>query len=132
METLLQVLSEDEKAGVHDRTLCRQPDDCWLHALVAPVPSTVVGQRSIHDSFSSPMARFRSRMAAAPTAMSASHYHLDNLIAIVDYNKVMAKGFVWDLMSIEPLAEKWRAFGWDVIETDGQQGVIAHWILLLL
>ena len=31
------------------------------------------------------------------------HYHLDNLIAIVDYNKVMAKGFVWDLMSIEPL-----------------------------
>jgi transketolase len=52
-------------------------------------------------------------------AMSASHYHLDNLVAVVDYNKVMAKGFVWDLMSIEPLADKWRAFGWDVIEVDG-------------
>ena len=52
-------------------------------------------------------------------AMSAAHYHLDNLIAIVDYNKVMAKGFVWDLMSIEPYADKWRAFGWDVIEVDG-------------
>ena len=52
-------------------------------------------------------------------AMSAAHYHLDNLIAIVDYNKVMAKGFVWDQMGIEPLAEKWRAFGWDVIEIDG-------------
>lgn len=52
-------------------------------------------------------------------AMAASHYHLDNLIAVVDYNKVMAKGFVWDLMSIEPLADKWRAFGWDVIEVDG-------------
>jgi transketolase len=52
-------------------------------------------------------------------AMSAAHYHLDNLIAIVDYNKVMAKGFVWDLMGIEPFAEKWRAFGWDVIEVDG-------------
>lgn len=52
-------------------------------------------------------------------AMSAAHYHLDNLIAIVDYNKVMAKGFVWELMSIEPYAEKWRAFGWDVIEIDG-------------
>lgn len=52
-------------------------------------------------------------------AMAASHYHLDNLIAVVDYNKVMAKGFVWDEMSIEPLADKWRAFGWDVIETDG-------------
>lgn len=52
-------------------------------------------------------------------AMSAAHYHLDNLIAIVDYNKVMAKGFIWDQMGIEPLAEKWQAFGWDVIEIDG-------------
>lgn len=51
--------------------------------------------------------------------MAAAHYHLDNLIAVVDYNKVMAKGFVWDLMSVEPLAEKWRAFGWDVLEVDG-------------
>ena len=42
-------------------------------------------------------------------AMAAAHYHLDNLIAIVDYNKVMAKGFIWDLMSIEPFADKWRA-----------------------
>jgi transketolase len=52
-------------------------------------------------------------------AMSAAHYRLDNLIAVVDYNKVMAKGFVWDLMSIEPLTEKWNAFGWDVLEVDG-------------
>src|SRR4030095_8952492 len=52
-------------------------------------------------------------------AMSAAHYHLDNLIAIVDYNKVMAKGFTWSVMSIEPYAEKWRAFGWEVIEVDG-------------
>ncbi|MBI4790829.1 MAG: transketolase [Chloroflexi bacterium] len=52
-------------------------------------------------------------------AMSAAQYHLDNLIAILDYNKVMAKGFVWDLMNIEPLADKWRAFGWEVIESDG-------------
>jgi transketolase len=52
-------------------------------------------------------------------AMAAGHYHLDNLIAIVDYNKVMAKGFTWQLMSIEPFAEKWRAFGWDVLEIDG-------------
>jgi len=52
-------------------------------------------------------------------AMSASHYHLDNLIGILDYNKVMAKGFVWEEMSIEPVRDKWEAFGWDVIETDG-------------
>lgn len=59
-------------------------------------------------------------------AMAAAHYHLDNLIAIVDYNKVMAKGFVWDLMSIEPFADKWRAFGWDVIETDGHDLVAVN------
>jgi transketolase len=52
-------------------------------------------------------------------AMAASHYHLDNLIAVIDYNKVMAKGFVWDLMSVEPLVDKWKAFGWDVLEVDG-------------
>jgi transketolase len=52
-------------------------------------------------------------------AMSASHYKLDNLIAIIDYNKVMAKGFIYDLMSIEPFKDKWLAFGWDVLEVDG-------------
>jgi transketolase len=60
-------------------------------------------------------------------AMSAAHYHLDNLIALVDYNKAMAKGFVWDLMGVEPLADKWRAFGWHVIELDGHDfGEIAQ------
>jgi len=52
-------------------------------------------------------------------AMSAAHFHLDNLIAILDYNKVMAKGFVWDEMGIEPVRGKWEAFGWDVLEIDG-------------
>jgi transketolase len=47
----------------------------------------------------------------------------------------MAKGFVWDEMSIEPVAEKWRAFGWNVLETDGHDLddaaaalYKAHWI----
>jgi transketolase len=52
-------------------------------------------------------------------AMASSHYHLDNLIAILDYNKVMAKGVVNQLMGIEPLTAKWSAFGWEVIEVDG-------------
>ncbi len=52
-------------------------------------------------------------------AMSAAHYRLDNLIAILDYNKVLAKGFVWEQMGIEPIADKWRSFGWKVIEVDG-------------
>jgi transketolase len=52
-------------------------------------------------------------------AMAAAHYRLDNLIAIVDYNKVMAKGLTHELMSVEPFAAKWRAFGWEVLEVDG-------------
>ena len=52
-------------------------------------------------------------------AMSAAHYRLDNLIAVVDYNKVMAKGKMSDLMPVEPLGAKFAAFGWTVIECDG-------------
>jgi len=52
-------------------------------------------------------------------AMSAAHYRLDNLIAVVDYNKVMAKGKLSDLMPVEPLDAKFTSFGWTVIECDG-------------
>jgi len=52
-------------------------------------------------------------------AMSAAHYKLDNLLAIVDYNGLQLDGPVNEIMSIEPLAEKWRAFGWHVMEIDG-------------
>lgn len=52
-------------------------------------------------------------------AMAAAHYKLDNLIVIIDYNKLQAKGFVHEMMSIEPLADKWRSFGWEVDEVDG-------------
>ena len=53
------------------------------------------------------------------TAMSAAHFHLDNLIAILDYNKMMSRGLVARQLAIEPIADKWRAFGWDVEEVDG-------------
>jgi transketolase len=52
-------------------------------------------------------------------AMSAAHYGLDNLIAVVDYNKVMAKGKMSDLMPVEPLRAKFEAFGWTALECDG-------------
>jgi transketolase len=52
-------------------------------------------------------------------AMAAAHHRLDNLIAVVDYNKVMAKGKMSDLMAVEPLADKFRAFNWAVVECDG-------------
>ncbi|MPZ49189.1 MAG: transketolase [Dehalococcoidia bacterium] len=59
-------------------------------------------------------------------AMAAAHYGLGNLTAIVDRNGVQNDGYVKDIMRQEPLADKWRAFGWDVQEIDGhdQQAVI--------
>ncbi len=52
-------------------------------------------------------------------AMSAAHHRLDNLIAVIDYNKVMAKGKTSDLMSVAPLRDKFAAFGWTVLACDG-------------
>jgi transketolase len=52
-------------------------------------------------------------------AMAAAHLKLDNLIAIVDYNKYCIDGPVNDVIRLEPFAEKWTAFGWRVIEVDG-------------
>lgn len=52
-------------------------------------------------------------------AMFASHYKMDNLIAIVDYNKMQALGFTKDIIEIEPLANKWESFGWYTIQCDG-------------
>ncbi|MFX1388591.1 MAG: transketolase [Promethearchaeota archaeon] len=52
-------------------------------------------------------------------AMSASHYKLDNLIAIVDRNGLQIDGSTEEIMGLEPLADKWKAFGWEVLEVDG-------------
>ena len=51
--------------------------------------------------------------------MAASHYELDNLVAIVDRNRIQNDRFTDDVMRLEPLADKWRAFGWRVLEIDG-------------
>lgn len=52
-------------------------------------------------------------------AMSASHFKLDNLIGIVDRNKLQITGETEEIMSLEPLSDKWKSFGWEVIEVDG-------------
>ncbi|MCX6306936.1 MAG: transketolase [Bacteroidetes bacterium] len=52
-------------------------------------------------------------------AMSAAHHRLDNLTAIVDRNGLQIDGRTEDVMNLEPLPEKWSAFGWEVIECDG-------------
>jgi transketolase len=53
------------------------------------------------------------------TVLFAPHHRLDNLVAIVDYNKIQSFGAVKDVLDLEPLGEKWRAFGWGVREIDG-------------
>jgi len=52
-------------------------------------------------------------------AMFASQHKLDNLIAIVDHNKLQAMGKVEDILSLHPFADKWQAFGWEVREVAG-------------
>jgi transketolase len=53
------------------------------------------------------------------SAMAAPFHKLDNVCCIVDYNGIQLDGFVKDIMDVAPLADKWRAFGWHVIELDG-------------
>ncbi|MBN2360897.1 MAG: transketolase [Deltaproteobacteria bacterium] len=53
------------------------------------------------------------------SAMSAAHFKLDRVTAIVDRNRLMIDGATEQVMALEPFAEKWRAFGWHVIEIDG-------------
>ncbi len=52
-------------------------------------------------------------------AMSAAHYKLDNLVAIVDHNNLQIDGKVEDIMSIAPLEDKFKSFGWRVFIVDG-------------
>lgn len=52
-------------------------------------------------------------------ALFAPHHRLDNLVAVVDYNKVQSFGTVREVLDLEPLADKWRAFGWAAREIDG-------------
>jgi len=57
-------------------------------------------------------------------AMAAAHFKpnnaaLDNLVAIIDHNGLQIDGWNYEVMNLEPLAEKWKAFGWHTIEADG-------------
>lgn len=54
-------------------------------------------------------------------AMTAAHYKLDNLIVILDYNKLQLFGQTNTIMNIEPVIEKWQVFGWNTIEINGHR-----------
>lgn len=51
--------------------------------------------------------------------MAAAHFELDNLVAIVDRNRLQINGSTEQWLRLEPLAERWRSFGWGVVEVDG-------------
>lgn len=52
-------------------------------------------------------------------AMFGGYHKVDNVVAIVDYNKIQLDGFVKDIMDVEPLADKWISFGWHTLVIDG-------------
>ncbi len=52
-------------------------------------------------------------------AMAANQYHLDNLVAIIDRNRLQISGCTEDVMSLENIRERWSSFGWDVHDVDG-------------
>ncbi|MBI2027334.1 MAG: transketolase [Deltaproteobacteria bacterium] len=62
-------------------------------------------------------------------AMSAPKFKLENLVCILDYNKGQIDGPVEDIMDIEPIAQKWKSFNWNVLEIDGHN---LHDIILAL
>lgn len=52
-------------------------------------------------------------------AMFASHHALSSLVAVIDYNKIQSLASTQETLALEPLADKWRSFGWNVVEVDG-------------
>ncbi len=52
-------------------------------------------------------------------AMEAGHFHLDNIVGIVDCNRLQIDGWVKDVMQVEPLSAKYASFGWEVLRIDG-------------
>jgi len=51
--------------------------------------------------------------------MFAAHHELSNLVAVLDLNGQQAFGYTSEVLSLSPMAERWRAFGWDAVEVDG-------------
>jgi transketolase len=108
------------------------PDRRFLPALEASTGSLGVGlSLALGMGFASRLDRSPSRTYVVlgdgeiqegqiwEAAMFGAFHKLDNVCAIVDNNRIQLDGWVKDIMAVEPLAEKWRAFGWHTIELDG-------------
>ena len=62
-------------------------------------------------------------------AMSAGKHRLSNLTVMVDYNKIQSAGPTREIMDLEPLTDKWRAFGWETVEVDGHDVEALRFVL---
>ena len=58
-------------------------------------------------------------MVSKDFVIKAGHYQLENLVAIVDYNRLQIDGRVREVMNIDPIEDKYRSFGWDVLRING-------------
>jgi len=65
-------------------------------------------------------------------ALFAPFHKLDNIVAMIDYNKIQSFGTVKEVLDLEPLADKWRAFGWEVVEVEGHDHAALHNVFLHL
>jgi transketolase len=65
-------------------------------------------------------------------ALFAPFHKLHNLTAIIDYNKIQSFGIVKDVLDLEPFADKWRAFGWHVVEVDGHDHVALRQAMMIV
>ncbi len=64
--------------------------------------------------------------------MCIGKHRLDNLIALIDYNKIQSAGFTQDIQDLEPLADKWRSFNFAVAEVNGHDVSALHNLLTKL
>jgi len=62
-------------------------------------------------------------------AMSASKHKLSNLIVFIDYNKLQSYGLTKEVLDLEPLADKWKSFGFEVVEVDGHDVIALEDVL---
>ena len=59
-------------------------------------------------------------------AMSSAHYHLNNIVAFLDYNGLQIDGTNAEVMNIHPIDEKFKSFGWNVLYIDGHDLSLIH------
>ena len=88
-------------------------------ALAAKMDGTFIGSGTVNRVFCIMGDGEQQEGSVWESAMAAAHHKLDNLCAIIDRNRLQIDGGTEKVMAIDPLRDKWAAFGWHTIEIDG-------------